>query len=118
MGKEKENEQQAHIGILRFPDNVRKRRGMYLSSPNQCINELIDNSIDEFMAGRCKKIAVGIINDTITVEDDGGGIPVSECKDPEFKGLSEAQVAMSTLHAGGKIGNENGYKNYTAGLNG
>lgn len=113
-----EEKQQAHIGILRFPDNVRKRRGMYLSSPNQCIDEIIDNSVDEFLAGRCKKIAIAIVGDTITVEDDGGGIPITECKDPEFKGLSEAQVAMSTLHAGGKIGNESGYKTHTAGLNG
>ena len=113
-----EEKQQAHIGILRFPDNVRKRRGMYLSSPNQCIDEIIDNSVDEFLAGRCKKIAIAIVGDTITVEDDGGGIPITECRDPEFKGLSEAQVAMSTLHAGGKIGNESGYKTHTAGLNG
>lgn len=109
---------QAHIGILRFPDNVRKRRGMYLSTPEHCLFEIVDNSVDEFVAGRCKNIAIHFSNNTFTVEDDGGGIPITECKDPEFKGLSEAQVAMSTLHAGGKFGEEKGYNTNTGGLNG
>ena len=109
---------QAHIGILRFPDNVRKRRGMYLSTPEHCLFEIVDNSVDEFVADRCKNIAVHFSNNTFTVEDDGGGIPITECKDPEFKGLSEAQVAMSTLHAGGKFGEEKGYSTNTGGLNG
>ena len=109
---------QAHIGILRFPDNVRKRRGMYLSTPEHCLFEIVDNSVDEFVAGRCKNIAIHFSNNTFTVEDDGGGIPITECKDPEFKGLSEAQVAMSTLHAGGKFGEEKGYSTNTGGLNG
>lgn len=113
---------QAHIGILRFPDNVRKRRGMYLSNPNHCIFEVVDNSVDEFVAGRCKTIAVAIqeVNNEymVTVEDDGGGIPITPCKDPEFEGLTEAQVAMSTLHAGGKFGEEKGYLSNTGGQNG
>ena len=113
---------QAHIGILRFPDNVRKRRGMYLSNPNHCIFEVVDNSVDEFVAGRCKTILVYVKKENnaymVTIEDDGGGIPITPCKDPEFKGLTEAQVAMSTLHAGGKFGEEKGYSSNTGGQNG
>ena len=47
--------EQKKIDILRFPDNVRKRVGMYLLSPNHCVQEIIDNSVDEFMAGNCSK---------------------------------------------------------------
>ncbi len=109
---------QAHIGILRFPENVRRRRGMYLSDANQCIYEAVDNSVDEFIAGRATHIVVTINNGTVSVSDDGGGIPITLCKDPEYEGLTEVQVAMSTLHAGGKFDSEDGYKSNTSGLNG
>ena len=110
--------EQAHISILRFPDNVRLRKGMYLSSPNQCIYEIIDNSVDEFSAGRCTNIVVAVQGDEVLVEDDGSGIPITESSDPEYKGLSEAQVAMSVLHGGGKFNTDSGYKTTTSGLHG
>lgn len=95
------------------------RRGMYLISPNHCIYEIVDNAVDEFSAGRCTKITVTVHNDNmISVVDNGGGIPVTPSKDPQYKGKSQALVAMTVLHAGGKFSSEDGYKSNTTGLNG
>lgn len=109
----------AQITILRYPDNVRQRVGMYLSSKEHAVFEIIDNSIDEFLAGYAKNISVNITCDIITVRDDGRGIPIEPHKDPEYKGLSQVEVAATVLHAGGKFDNaEDAYKTVTAGLNG
>ena len=109
----------AQITILRYPDNVRQRVGMYLSSKEHAVFEIIDNSIDEFLAGYAKNISVNITGDIITVRDDGRGIPIEPHKDPEYKGLSQVEVAATVLHAGGKFDNaEDAYKTVTAGLNG
>ena len=74
----------AEITLLRFPDNVRLRKEMYLYSPNHCIQEIVDNSVDEFNAGRAKHINVKITDSpgqkfpVVSVADDGGGIPTSK----------------------------------------
>lgn len=86
---------------------------------NHCIFEIIDNAVDEFVAGYCKTIKFKVRGNTISVEDDGRGIPITPHKDPEFKGLSQAEVAFTTLHAGGKFGSEeDSYKTATGGLHG
>lgn len=109
----------AQITILRYPENVRQRVGMYLSSKEHAVFEIIDNSIDEFLAGYAKNISVNIFNNIITIRDDGRGIPIEPHKDPEYKGLSQVEVAATVLHAGGKFDNaEDAYKTVTAGLNG
>ncbi len=111
--------EQAQISVLRFPDNVRKRKEMYLTDKNHAIFEIVDNSVDEFSAGRCTAIAVVIIDNKVIVEDNGGGIPVTPHPDKEYKGMSQAEVAFTILHAGGKFGNANGYsKTPTGGLHG
>ena len=107
---------QADIGILRFPENVRRRRGMYLSSPDHCVFEIVDNAVDEFVAGNCSAIAVAIVGDEVIVEDNGAGIPTGPHPDPEYKGLSKAEVAYTVLHAGGKF-DDSAYKT-SGGLHG
>lgn len=110
--------EQAQISVLRFPENVRKRKEMYIYDPDHCVFEIIDNAIDEHSAGHCNTIAVVIKDDVVAVEDNGRGIPVTPHADPEYKGKSQAEVAMTTLHAGGKFGAEKGYQTMTSGLNG
>lgn len=112
--------QQADISVLRYPDNVRVRRGMYLVSPDQCVFEMVDNAVDEYAAGRCKNIAVAIIGEEVIVVDDGSGIPIKPSTDPEYKGMPMAEVAYTTLHAGGKFGDnsKNSYTTNTSGMNG
>lgn len=93
--------EQAQIDVLRFPDNVRLRKGMYLTSADQCIFEIVDNAVDEFSAGRCNEITVSVVGDKVIVIDNGGGIPITPSKDPEYSHLTQAEVAYSVLHAGG-----------------
>lgn len=97
------NSEQAQISVLTFPDCVRLRKGMYLSSPDQCIFEMIDNAIDEYAAGRCTEIDVAIVDDKVVVSDNGGGIPITPSTDPGYEGMPQAEVAYTVLHAGGKI---------------
>lgn len=104
------------IQVLRFPDNVRMRHGMYLNGRNHCLDEIIENSVDQFMVGNCTIIACEIHGREIRVEDNGAGIPVGPSHDPEHKGESQVEVAMCTLHAGGKFDQREGAK--TGGLNG
>jgi len=92
--------QQAQISVLKFPESVRKRKEMYLTDKNHAVFEIVDNAIDEFSAGYCTAIAVAIIDDQVIVEDNGRGIPVTPHTDPEYKGLSQAEVAYTVLHAG------------------
>ena len=95
------------IAILEGLEAVRKRPGMYIGSVttkglNHLIYEIVDNSVDEHLAGACDTIRVTLEkNGSCTVEDNGRGIPVGM----HAKGVSAARVVFSTLHAGGKFDN-------------
>ena len=103
----KQTYDESSISILEGLEAVRKRPGMYIGSVttkglNHLIYEIVDNSVDEHLAGECDTIWVTLEADgSCTVEDNGRGIPVGM----HAKGVSAARVVFSTLHAGGKFDN-------------
>src|SRR5471032_2717427 len=95
------------LGKLEGLEAVRKKPGMYIGGTDEralhhCVSEVLDNSVDEHLAGHCDHIEVTIhVDGSISIRDDGRGIPVDINKD---SGLPGVELVLTTLHSGGKYG--------------
>jgi DNA gyrase subunit B len=111
---------EADITVLEGLEAVRKRPGMYIGSTgptglHHLVWEVVDNSVDEAMAGRATRVDVALLADGgVRVSDDGAGIPVGP--HPKYPKQSTAEIVLTTLHAGGKFGGK-GYQ-VSGGLHG
>jgi DNA gyrase subunit B len=100
------------LSSLKGLEAVRKKPGMYIGGTDEralhhCVSEVLDNSVDEHLAGHCDHIEVTIhVDGSISIRDDGRGIPVDINKD---SGLPGVELVLTTLHSGGKYG-QGGYK--------
>src|SRR6201993_755692 len=100
------------LGKLEGLDAVRKKPGMYIGGTDEralhhCVTEVLDNSVDEHLAGFCNRIEVAIhVDGSISIRDNGRGIPVDI--HPEYK-IPGVELVLTTLHSGGKYG-QGGYK--------
>ena len=98
------------ITVLEGLEPVRKRPGMFIGSTglnglHHLVYEVVDNSVDEAMAGYCTRIDVTLLADGgCRVADNGRGIPVEPSPNPRYRSKSSAEVVLTTLHAGGKFG--------------
>jgi DNA gyrase subunit B len=111
-GQIKANYGSAQLGKLEGLEAVRKKPGMYIGGTDEralhhCVSEVLDNSVDEHLAGHCDKIEVTIHMDgSLSVRDNGRGIPVDI--HPQYK-IPGVEMVLTTLHSGGKYG-QGGYK--------
>src|SRR3989449_10950244 len=109
----------AQLGKLEGLEAVRKKPGMYIGGTDEralhhCVTEVLDNSVDEYLAGYCDKIEVTIhVDGSISIRDNGRGIPVDI--HPEYK-IPGVELVLTTLHSGGKYG-QGGYT-YSGGTHG
>src|SRR3954468_22572118 len=100
------------LGQLKGLEAVRKKPGMYIGGTDEralhhCVSEVLDNSVDEHLAGHCSKIEVAIhVDGSISIRDNGRGIPVDINKE---SGLPGVELVLTTLHSGGKYG-QGGYR--------
>src|SRR5262250_2284919 len=100
------------LGKLEGLDAVRKKPGMYIGGTDEralhhCVTEVLDNSVDEYLAGFCTRIDVTVhVDGSLSIRDNGRGIPVDI--QPEYK-IPGVELVLTTLHSGGKYG-QGGYK--------